>query len=65
MMDYVIKKNNDVWDIYETQTDLIVKTCSTAQDAQIMKTKLNRGGGFSGWTPAFFLENISSSPQKL
>lgn len=64
MMNYKIKTNDGVWEIHETQTNQVVRVCSTATEAQVIKTSLNRGFGFSGWTPVFFLENISSLPQK-
>jgi hypothetical protein len=56
MPDYQIKKNGRDWDIYETQTEQVIETCSSVLEAQIVKTHLNRGGGFAGWTPMFMLQ---------
>lgn len=55
-MNYVIKKNGKVWDIHETRTEQVVKTCSTATEAQVVKTHLNCGGGFDSWTPSFIIQ---------
>lgn len=57
MMNYVIKENGGSWDVYETRTEQVVKTCSTICEAQVVKTHLNLGGGFDSWTPSFFLKN--------
>lgn len=59
MKNYKIKKNGDYWDVIETQTDQVVKSCSTVLDAKVVGTKLNTGYGFDGWTPAFFVNNFS------
>lgn len=56
MMNYEIKKNGKLWEIYETRTKQVVKTCSSSTKAQILKTHLNCGGGFDSWTPAFMLQ---------
>lgn len=61
---YIIKKNGDVWDIIETQTDQVVKSCINPCSAQIFKTKLNNGSGFDGCTPAFFVNNFSRTIEK-
>jgi len=55
-MNYEIKKNGKVWNIHETRTEQVVKTCSTVTEAQIAKTHLNCGGGFDSWTPSFILQ---------
>jgi hypothetical protein len=59
MKNYMIKKNGDFWDIVETQTNQVVKSCINPCTAQVFKTKLNRGSGFDGWTPSFFVNNFS------
>lgn len=64
MKNYVIKKNGDFWDVVETQTDQVVKSCATPCKAQVFKTSLNLGGGFDGWTPTFFVKNYSHTLKK-
>jgi len=64
MKNYVIKKNGDFWDIVETQTNQVVKSCTTPCKAQVFKTNLNLGAGFDGWTPSFFVNNFSRTMKK-
>jgi hypothetical protein len=42
-------------DILETKTNQIVKEGLGMRQAKEMVRHLNFGGGFDGWTPAFFL----------
>lgn len=44
-------------DILETKTNQIVKRGLGMRKVKEMVRHLNFGGGFDGWTPAFFLEN--------
>lgn len=63
---YIIKKSGDYWDVIETQTEQVVKTCINPCSAQVIKTKLNNGYGFDGWTPAFMLsKKVLSNSKKL
>lgn len=55
-LDYEIKKKGKQWEVRETRTDQVIETCPHILRAQIVKTHLNRGGGFAGWTPAFILQ---------
>jgi hypothetical protein len=64
MKDYIIKKNGEQWDVIETQTDLVVKSCINPCSAQVEKTRLNNGAGFAGWTPSFFVKNYSRTLKK-
>jgi hypothetical protein len=67
-MNYKIIKNGEVWgeawDLLETRTEQVIGTYPTAQDAQVAKSKFNRGYGFDGWTPAFMLEKYLVEPKK-
>lgn len=57
MMNYTIKRTADDYQIVERDTSLVVRVCPDVSKAQIVKTHLNRGGGFDGWTPAFILQS--------
>ena len=57
MKNYEIKKNGEVYDLMETRTEQVIGTYSDVLKAQVAKTHFNRGGGFDGWTPSFFLKN--------
>lgn len=49
-----------MYDIVEAKTDHVVATLPGFNDqAKAMTRHLNMGGGFAGWTPAFFLEQIT------
>lgn len=51
-----------LYDIQETKTGHVVATKSAhASEAKRLCRHLNMGGGFDGWTPAFFLERIPVS----
>ena len=57
-MNYMIKRNvddNDIYEIFESRTEQNIMQCEDEWDAQILKTSLNNGSGFDGWTPSFFL----------
>lgn len=56
-MNYSIKKTAGNCSIVERDTNQVVLLCSDVLKAQTVKTHLNRGGGFDGWTPAFFLQS--------
>ena len=45
-------------DILETTTDQVIKSAMHVPAARELLRYLNMGGGFDGWTPAFFLERI-------
>lgn len=64
MINYKITKNGEVWDLLETQTEQLIRTYKTAQDAQVAKTDFNRGQGFDGWTPSFMLQKYFVSQEK-
>lgn len=59
-MNYKIRKSSggrSTYEVLETSTDQVVKTCANVHSAQVAKTHFNRGGGFGGWTPTFILQN--------
>lgn len=45
-----------LYEVIESNTDQVIKTDMTHADAKNLCRSLNFGGGFDGWTPAFFLE---------
>lgn len=61
-LDYEIKKKGREWEVREMQTDQVIETCPLVWRAQLVKTHLNRGGGFAGWTPAFMLQKYFHKP---
>lgn len=66
MVDYKIVKQGNVFNVVEQATDHIVFTSVDEKDAKLFARKWNLGEGFSGWTPAFFLEkSIFSSDYKF
>ena len=56
-MNYEIKLSDDknVYRILETTTGQYIADTNTVFKAQYVKTNLNRGGGFDGFTPPFFM----------
>jgi hypothetical protein len=63
-MNYMIKRNvddNDIYEIFESRTEQNIMQCEDEWDAQILKTSLNNGSGFDGWTPSFFLNPPKNS----
>ena len=58
MMNYKIVLHPTGADILETATKQVVNTKSLMnEDAKKLCRNLNLGGGFDGWTPAFFVDN--------
>lgn len=57
MINYTIKRTAGDYHIVERDTSHVVCVCLDVSKAQIVKTHLNRGGGFDGWTPAFILQS--------
>lgn len=50
-------------DILETKTDQIIAENVGTNTAKMMVRHLNLGGGFDGFTPAFFLARIPLSEE--
>lgn len=57
-MNYKIVNNATMFDIVEIQTDNIIKTFSKQNEARQFLRNLNKGIGFCGWTPSFFLQKF-------
>jgi len=55
---YKVNRKLKVWQIHENPTNLIVFQSSNKQTVMDLKTKLNNGSGFNGYTPNFFLQEI-------
>jgi hypothetical protein len=48
------------WDLFETQTGLLIKTFLKKEEAKSMLRHLNTGGGFAGFTPQFFTNYLNN-----
>lgn len=51
----------EVCDVVENTTNQVIKSGLSLQKAKEMVRHLNLGGGFDGWTPSFFLQQIPQS----
>jgi hypothetical protein len=49
-----------VYDLIETTTGLLIKSSLKKEEAKILLRHLNMGGGFDGFTPAFFCNLIKN-----
>lgn len=57
-MNYKIQEVNSVFEVFETQTEQVIKTFDTKEKARKFMKSLNLGNGFDGWTPSFFVKKI-------
>lgn len=57
--DYKIVEENKTYKVFEVTTEQVIKTFTDKTEAKKFLRHLNLGGGFSGWTPTFFLLPIS------
>jgi hypothetical protein len=62
-MDYKVKKEDNQFKVIETKTDKIIYQSDDEKKARELARKWNLGGGFSGWTPTFFLDEHKFQPQ--
>lgn len=53
-MSYKVVKNNESFDIYEKDSDVLIDLDTTEENARNLCRKMNLGSGFNGWTPPFF-----------
>lgn len=55
MMSYsVIKSENNVYNIFEKESDVVIEIAKTDErEARMVCRKMNLGSGFNGWTPEF------------
>ena len=62
MSNYRVKKSDKIYEVHEGETDQVVARFKKEKSAKTMARDWNLGGGFSGWTPSFFLngKNIFS-----
>lgn len=59
-MTYRVSKKKDKFNVVEKDTDLIVATRDTREEAKTLVRSLNLGGGFNGFTPEFFTQDFST-----
>lgn len=53
------KENDDyMWGVFELATEQVIETFFFEEDAVRMAKHLDRGAGFSGWTPGFLLTKV-------
>jgi len=52
---------HSTYEVVEVGTRQIIKSDITKEEAKTLCRHLNFGGGFDGWTPAFFLEKSNIS----
>jgi hypothetical protein len=48
------------WDLFETQTGLLINNYLKKEEAKLMLLHLNKGGGFAGFTPQFFTNYLNN-----
>ena len=53
-MSYAVKEKNGAFDIYEKDSDILIKLNTDERKSKDLCRKLNLGSGFNGWTPSFF-----------
>lgn len=59
-MNYKIKMTDNGVGVMETATEQIIRNCDGVEPARKVLRHLNLGGGFDGWTPSFFLRDLST-----
>jgi hypothetical protein len=52
-------KNDYLWAVFELATEQVIETFFFEEDAMRMAKHLDRGAGFSGWTPGFLLTKVA------
>ena len=57
-MTYRVNQNNNVYDIIEKDTDLVVFAHDREKNARELCRSLNLGSGFNGYTPQFFTQSF-------
>lgn len=53
--DYKLVEENKTYSVYEIATEQVIKSFTDKSEAKKFLRHLNLGGGFSGWTPTFFM----------
>lgn len=64
-LNYVIEGYYTMFNVVETSTQQVIRTCPLYSDAKALLRHLNLGGGFDGWTPTFMLKNFSIPKEKV
>jgi hypothetical protein len=56
MKNYFVKKIDETtFKVIETKTDFVIRTANTHKHATTLAGSLNKGKGFAGETPHFFI----------
>lgn len=53
--EYKILEEDNTYKVFEIATEQVIKSFSDKTEAKKFLRHLNLGGGFSGWTPTFFM----------
>lgn len=51
-------ENKSLYYVKENKTGQIIESFKNFNEARKFMVSLNKGAGFNGWTPNFFLKNI-------
>lgn len=52
---YKIKNIDGLFSLIEVKTENVIDTCKQFATVSKLKMRLEKGKGFNGWTPSFFL----------
>lgn len=58
-VDYKIVESDGKFFVEERATEYIIKSFNSREEAKKYMKFLNLGGGFAGFTPAFFLKTVN------
>ena len=58
-LNYIVESSSNQYNVIETHTNHLIKTCKAYKDAKELMRHLNLGGAFDGWTPNFILKKIN------
>ncbi|OUU50533.1 MAG: hypothetical protein CBC12_05595 [Candidatus Puniceispirillum sp. TMED52] len=62
---YLLKKVDKEFHVLENSTGLNLYITSNEEEAQRMVNALNAGSGFDGYTPNFFVKEVSQKKRQL
>jgi len=54
----LVENDDYMWGVYETATEHVIETFFFEEDAVAVAKSMERGAGFSGWTPNFILTKV-------
>ena len=63
-LNYIVEANSTEYNVIETPSEQVIKTCKVYKDAKELMRHLNLGGAFDGWTPTFMLKKINIISEK-